>query len=346
MKKLQLKLRKKTSPNPPTRITNDTVAEHRERILAGGRRYKYPLQYARHKLVFNAIILGVVAVVVFSLITLQQLYMAQTTSNFFYRITSFVPLSVASVDGAQVRYSDYLMGYNGSSYYLEQSQQVDPGTPDGKAQLQHLKRESLTNAEKYTYAAKLAKELQVTVTESDVSDAVNQNRLSFGDVSEQAYYASSQNIYGWTQDEVRRTIAEGLMIQKVKLKLDTDARKTTNSIATQLKEDPSKDFNAITEAVNKSTKTPVQVGGSGNVPLTNVDGGLSQAAAKLSPGQVSSMPVVSTKGTGYYFVRLNTKTDTKISYSYIQVPLTKFDTQFEALRKDGKIKEYISVKNA
>ena len=36
-------------PEPPAeaggRITNETVAEHRERILSEARKFKYPLQY-------------------------------------------------------------------------------------------------------------------------------------------------------------------------------------------------------------------------------------------------------------------------------------------------------------
>ena len=47
MKKLLRKALGKNAPPPPEtggRITNETVAEHRERVLAGGRKFKYPLQ--------------------------------------------------------------------------------------------------------------------------------------------------------------------------------------------------------------------------------------------------------------------------------------------------------------
>ena len=83
MKKLQLKRRKKEVALPP-RITNETVAEHRERILAEGRRFKYPLQYSKHKLVINTILISVIAFVTALIIGWHQLYIAQNTSNFFY----------------------------------------------------------------------------------------------------------------------------------------------------------------------------------------------------------------------------------------------------------------------
>ena len=55
MKKLTAKLRRqKPEEEKPSRITNETVAEHREQILAGGRKFKYPVQYAKHKLVLNS----------------------------------------------------------------------------------------------------------------------------------------------------------------------------------------------------------------------------------------------------------------------------------------------------
>ena len=41
----------------PIRITNDTIDVHREHVLSGGRKFKYPMQYAKHKLVYNALII-------------------------------------------------------------------------------------------------------------------------------------------------------------------------------------------------------------------------------------------------------------------------------------------------
>src|SRR6478735_9399643 len=112
MKKPSLKKRNK-QVEAPSRITNETVAEHREQILAGGRKFKYPHQYERHKLVFNVLIIGVVTVILFGIVTWWQLYPMQNTSNFFYRVTRIIPMPVAMVDGAQVRYGDYLMMLNG-----------------------------------------------------------------------------------------------------------------------------------------------------------------------------------------------------------------------------------------
>src|SRR5664279_1357295 len=167
MKKLILKRFRKTH-EAPSRITNETVAEHRERILAGGRRFKYPMQYARHKLVVNAIIIILVTVLALILVGWWQLYPVQNTDTFFYRVTRVLPLPIASVDGQQVRYSDYLMYFNGSAHYLQQSEQVNLNSDDGKRQLDYIKRKSIDNVIADAYATKLARGLNVTVSDKDV----------------------------------------------------------------------------------------------------------------------------------------------------------------------------------
>src|SRR5664279_913096 len=173
MKKLILKRFRKTH-EAPSRITNETVAEHRERILAGGRRFKYPMQYARHKLVVNAIIIILVTVLTLILVGWWQLYPVQNTSTFFYRVTRVLPLPVASVDGQQVRYGDYLMHFNGSAHYLQQSEQVDLNSDDGKRQLDFIKRKSMDKVIADAYAAKLAREQNIIISDAEIDAVIEQ----------------------------------------------------------------------------------------------------------------------------------------------------------------------------
>jgi hypothetical protein len=111
MKKLLNKIRRKKPEETSSRITSDTIAEHRERILAGGRRFKYPVQVARHRLVISAILISVTVLLLFISFVIWQLYGAQASDVFFYRVTSVVPLPVAKVDTQNVLYSDYLIKY-------------------------------------------------------------------------------------------------------------------------------------------------------------------------------------------------------------------------------------------
>jgi hypothetical protein len=344
MKKLSLKRRREAKKVIPSRITNETVAEHRERILAGGRRFKYPMQYARHRLVFNTIIVTIAALLLIIAVGWWQLYPVQNTSSFIYRITRVLPLPVASVDGEAVRYSSYLMYYNSSAHYLQQSEQVNLKSEDGKRQIDYVKRKSMDNVIADAYAEKLAKQLNVSVTDARVDRVINDDRnTANGRISQETYDASALNILGWTSDEYRQDAKSKLIRQDVAYTIDTEAKKKEEK-ALQLLVSPGADFDKVATELAGVGDAKVAAGVSGLVPRTNRDGGLSAAATKLEVGQISPA-VKTTTGDGYYFVKLLEKNDTQISYAYIRIPLTTFNERLAALKKAGKVHEYISIKS-
>lgn len=343
MKKLSLK-RRSESKKIPARITNETVAEHRERILAGGRRFKYPMQYARHKLVFNTVIVTLVTLVLAAVIGWWQLYVVQNTSEFFYRVTRVLPLPVASVDGQSVRYSTYLMYYNSSAHYLQQSEQVDLSSSDGKRQLDYYKRKNMDDVEQDAYAAKLAQQLGITVTDQQVDKVISDDRnTANGRISQETYDASALSILGWAPDEYRLDTKNKLLRQAVAYAIDTDAKAKADQAAKMVTA-PNADLTTIAVQLGGTGAAKATVGVSGMVPLTNSDGGLSATALTLQKGAISGV-IKTTTGDGYYFVKLLDRTDTQLNYQYLRIPLTKFDQQFAALKKDNKIHEYITVPN-
>jgi hypothetical protein len=342
MKKLRLKKRTTNKKVIPTRITNETVAEHRERILAGGRRFKYPMQYARHRLVINTIIVTLITLIIVIAIGWWQLYPQQNTSTFFYRVTRIIPVPVASVDGQNVRYSDYLMYYSGSAHYLQQNEQVNLTSEDGKRQVAYIKRKTLDKAIADAYVQKLAEQLHITITKSELSQA-NADHLNTADgrISQEAYNASTLTFYGWGPDEEQASVMSQLLKNKVVYAIDDSAKQKANKAAGLLRE-ANVDFDKVASELGGTGSEKAAAGVSGLVPITNRDGGLTQAANKLKKGDISDV-IESTTGDGYYFVKLLEHTDTQLSYAYIRIPLTKFDTQLAALKKDGKIHEYINV---
>lgn len=343
MKKLAFKRRKKTlQETAPSRITNETVAEHRERILAGGRRFKYPMQYARHKLVFNAILITVGAIMLLAVVGWWQLYSAQNTNDFVYRVTRALPLPVASVDGKWVPYSDYLMYYRGSTHYLQQNEPTVLQGDAGKRSTDHNKRQSLTNAELNAYAAKLADKLHITVTNAQVDQQISEARnTSNGRISQETYDASTASILGWTPDENRQAIRNSLLRVAVAYAVDTTAKQQADKVADLIKA-PDADFDKIAKQIGGDGDSKLEPGVSGLVPLTNRDDGRSAAAAKLQKGQVSGL-IKTPTADSYYFIKLLDKNDTQLSYAYIRIPVTALKTQFAELQKQHKIQEFITV---
>jgi hypothetical protein len=343
MKKLSLKKRQTTEKSVPSRITNETVAEHRERILAGGRRFKYPMQYARHRLVFTTIVITLVAFLLLLLVGWWQLYSVQNTSTFFYRVTRVLPLPVASVDNEAVPYADYLMYYNSSAHYLQQSEQVNLQTKDGQRQNNHIKRKSMDIAIGNAYAAKLAREMNISVSQDRIDRVTDEDRnTSTGRISQETYDASALNILGWTPSEYRQDTKSRLIRQDVAYAIDAKAKQQQEKASEMLKADPGIDFEALAKALGGEGAAKVTTAQSGLVPLLNQDGGLTAAAVNLAKGGVSS-PIRTATGDGYYFVKQLEKTATQVSYVYLRIPLTEFNQRLETLRKEGKIKEYIKV---
>jgi len=345
MKKLLNKIprprRRKSQDSTETaaRITNETVAEHREQILAGGRKFKYPVQVAKHRLIITTVILGVVTLVLLILLTWQQLYIAQNTSNFMYRITQLIPLSVASVDGTSVRFSDYLKKYRSSIHYLQQQNSINLNSEDGKRQADFIKRREIESAQRDTYAAKLASNNKITVSSQEVEDFISRD-LDAKRVSPEAYERTVlKSFYDWSLDDYRAIVHTELLKRKLSFAIDTTARRTVNDLRTQL--NSGADFATIAREHSEDLGTKGNGGDVGSIPVDNQDPNhLISAATGMQPNQISH---VITGSDGYYLIKLIEKSETTIHYAQIKVGLHVLDQQFAKLQKDGKIKEFIKL---
>lgn len=336
----KLKLPKKKEA-PSGRITSNTLAEHRERVLAEGRRFKYPVQYARHKLVINAVIIGVTALLLLGLLIWWRLYPAQDTSDFMYRVSKVLALPVAKVDGETVPYGDYLMRYRSSIQYLLERDQINMSTEDGKRQADSVKRREFDGAVADAYAAKLAREHDITLTDSELEEFLIQQRQSAdGEVSEATYNAVILDYYGWSPDEYRHAMKKKLVRQKVSYEIDDTARGHVDTIKKM--RSGGEELKDIADSLNKDSPNTVIYSAPIWVPKNNQDGGIAEIASKMKKGQVSD-EVKNIRNSGYYFIKLVDINETQVRYELIQVPLTEFDKRLEDLRKNNGIREYIDV---
>lgn len=345
MKKLVSKIRERKQPKEPVgRITNDTLAQHREKVLAGGRKFKYPVQYARHKLVINAAIIAVSAIILLIGVGWYLLYPAQNTSDFMYRVTRVVPVPVANVDGQPVRYSSYLMKYRSSMHYLLEKERIDLKTEDGKRQRDFIKTNSIDDAVADAYAYKLAQEQKISVDAAEIDAFIKRDRQSGNEeVSEATYASIILDHYNWTMSEYRDVLRDKLLRQKVAYKVDDKARGIGATIE-RLAAGEEAALSDIAADLNKDNSGTVSYTQPVWVPKDNQDSGIASAAGKLEKGQVSS--AVTTPGDGYYYVKLLDKSDDQIQYEYLFVPLTVLDEQLEKVKKDDKVKYYITFERA
>lgn len=322
-----------------TKITNGTIEERRKEVLDKGKKFKYPVQYSKHKLVINTIIISFIVAVIGVAFGWFQFYKAQNTGTFIYRVSVFVPLPVANVDGEYALYSDYLAQYRSNISITERQEGSLTSSEDEDRRSDYYKRQSMDNTIANTYAIKLARENNISVSKDEIEEIFNEHRkTSNAEVSESAFNKIIEDNYKLSPSEYRRMFIElPLLKQKVSAKIDTKAEKTKNEIYDQLL-DNGGDFDKIAQKYGSN----IEVSSPGFVKSTNIDGGRTKVTLTLEKDQISK-PFISKSGDGYYIVKLLDKNNDEVSYSYIKVPFEEFNTRLGELKKDGKITEYIDI---
>ncbi len=315
------------------------VDERREEVFATGRKFKYPLQFTKHRIVINTILIATVVIGIVFIGGWLALYRFNMYSDMLFRITKIIPAPVATVDGKTVRFSDYLMFYRSSITSIErQSSQVDVSGSIEDLREQY-KRAALEEAEEYTYALKLADDHGITVSAEEVDAEFTRHRELGGvERSDAAFLKIVEDNFGLTKDEYRRLLTLTITRAKVEAEIDTTATKIANEVEKLLTSNGG-DYAAVAEALGDKI---IYEETGGMVSSQNIDGGRASAAVKLEPGGQSGK-FVSMNGDGYYFVKLIKKTETEVNFVSIKVPFTKFKTDFDQLREDGKIEEFITL---
>lgn len=343
MKKLIGKIFKKDSvPAQLTRITTDTVSEHREQVLSSARRFKYPLQYSRHKLVINAIIISIVFLILITIFGWWRLYVVKDTGEFMYRVTRVIPVPVANVEGEQVAYSNYLLSFRSSVHYAKQKENLSDKTDDGKKRLDNYKEQAMQSSISDAYALKLSKDMSIELSDGELDEFMKQQRQSNnGLISQQTFDASILDFLGLNPTEYRHLISAVLLRHKVSYAIDKPALKITNDAIDLIKGGADSDFKSLAASISLNSKTNATYGVSGWVTKSNQDGGLAVEASKLTKGQSSTAPVKSTMGDAYYILRLIDINEAQVSYEYISIPLTVFKSNLNKIFNNNKVKKYI-----
>jgi len=320
----------------------EKVDERREEVLAQGRKFKYPLQWTKHRIVISTVLIAFVVIAVLIVGGWLALYRFNMTDDLLFRVTKILPISVATVDDESVRFSDYLMLYRSSITSIErQSGQVDNEASIEALRAQY-RRAALSEAEKYTYAVKLAHENDITISDEDV-DAEFERHLHIGGIerSEDSFVKIVEDNFGLSKTEYKRMLYLTLLKAKVEEKIDKKASELASKVEKMLAENGG-NYTAVAEALGEEI---VYEETGGYVSAQNIDGGRASEAIKLEPGGQSGK-FVSINGDGYYFVKLIAKTDTEVNFVSIKVPFTEFQSQFEALEQDNKISEFITPSEA
>lgn len=302
------------------RITNETVAGHREEVLSSARKYIYPLQHSKHRVVRISVGLFIAVVVVFFVAIGLALYKFQNTSTFIYDVTRIIPLPVAKAGNSWVSYESYLFELRRNMHYYKTQQAANFDTPDGKGQLARLKGQAMSQVVQDAYVKQLAKEQGVSVSNQAVTNQLNlvrsQNRLGSND---RVFKDVLDEFWGWSESDFRRALKQQLLQQAVVTKLDTAANAKAESALQQVR--GGEDFAAVAaqQSDDASTKgsggqypNPIAVGSRELSPT------ITDALFRLQPGGISDII-----NTGYTLeiLKVIDRTDNTLRAAHIQFTL-------------------------
>lgn len=344
-KKFKKLLSKKKAPEPTeesgsSRITNDTVAAHREEVLSSARKYIYPLQHSKHRIVLITTSIIIAAAVLFIGYSVVALYRLNSTSSFLYRMTQVVPFPVAKAGPRLVAYENYLFELRHYMYFYEHQQKLDFSTPAGKQQLEDYKKRALEKVINDAYVKELASQNKISVSDQEVNDQITilrrQNRLGG---SEQAYEDALKQNFGWSPEDFKRVIRQQLLEQKVLSALDTQTHQQANQASADIQAGKSFDEVAA-QAAKSGANVTVGVYESVDSASRDLSPITTDALFKLKPGETSG--IINTGYSLQILKNLETNADGKIKAAYINFEFKDINTYINDLKDKEKARQYIS----
>ncbi len=324
------------------RITNETVAEHREEVLSSARKYIYPLQHSRNRIIKISTSLFIIAVLAFFTYCMLALYKFQSTSTFLYEVTRVIPFPVAKAGPHLVAYENYLFELRHLTHYYQTQQKENFDDPKTAGHLVQLKRDSLQKVIDDAYIKQLAAKHNISVSNREVNDQIalvkSQNRLGSSD---QMLSDVLKQFWNWSRSDFRRELKTQLLAQKVASQLDAATHvRATNALAAI---NEWKDFAVVAAEASDDASTKANGGVYGmqisrsnrDVPPQVVD-----ALFKLQPGQIS--PVIDT-GYTLEIVKLVQMNGDKAQAAHISFQLKDIETYIKPLREQSKPIRLIKV---
>lgn len=323
------------------RITNETVAEHREEVLSSARKYIYPLKHSTRRVVFISSSLFVAAVVSFFAYSLLALYRFQSTSTFVYDVTRVIPFPVAKAGPHFISYESYLFELRHYIHYYQTQEQVDFSSASGKRQLASFRTQALQEVINDAYVKQLASEHHISVSNQSVNNEIDlvrsQNRLGS---NEQVLANVLNEFWGWSVNDFKRELGQQLLAQTVVSKLDTATHARAQNVLNQIQ--AGADFGNLARAASDDATTAANGGDYGTLIDKNdrdIPPQVIQVLFTLKPGQTSG--IINT-GTSLEIVKLETIDGDKVTAAHIQFNFTSITTYITPLQKSEKPHVFIS----
>lgn len=323
------------------RITNETVAQHRKEVLAGARKFIYPLTHSRHRIVATSSLLVLLVLIVFISYMSVSLYKLKSSSDFVYQTTKVLPFPIARVGGSFVDYENYLFELRRYVHYYENVEKISFSDPVYAPQLTDRKKKILDSVVNQAYIRRLAVKNNITVSEKDVDQRLatlkDQNRLGSSD---RVFEDTLRDYYGWSVADFRRSLRNDILTSKVLAVVDVESRTKANAAADETK--AGADFVAMVAKYSDEALTKDNGGeipGLINPKDRNTSSEQTSVLAALQPGEVSA-PI--TTSFGYEILKKLEDKDGQYRAAHIVISFKPVDTYLNDLKASEKSRTYVS----
>ena len=326
------------------RITNETIAAHREEVLSSARKYIYPLQHSKHRIVLVSTAIFIVTIVVFFSYCTLALYKFKSSSTFLYRVTQVIPFPIARSGSRFIAYENYLFELRHYTHYYETQLKTDFNDPKNKPQLIEFERRATDKVVNDLYIKELAEKNKITVSDQEVNDQIaivrNQNRLGSSD---KVFEDVLKDYWGWSLDDFKRSLREELLAQKVAAKLDTATQTRAQTALNELK--GGANFADVSKKYSDDQGTKDN-GGEFGFPVEKTTRDLTaqttDALFKLPPGKFSGIIDI---GYGLEIVKNIEPVGDKIRGAHIVFNFKDISSYINDLKDKQKTRLYVSVPN-
>lgn len=323
------------------RITNDTVAAHREEVIGSARKYIYPLQHSKHRIVVISTGLIIAAIVAFFTYCTVALYKTQSSSTFLYRVTQVIPFPVAKAGSQFVAYENYLFELRHYIHFYETQAKLDFNEPNNKEQLDEFKKRALDKVVNDAYVKQLAKQHNVTVSDAEVDAEIEQvraqNRLGNTD---KVFEDVLKDYWGWSVNDFRRSLKAEMLAQKLVATLDTDTKNRANAALAEIQSGA--DFAEVAKKYSDDSATKDKGGEYGyDIDKTNrnLSADVTEQMFNMQPGQTSAII-----NTGYTLeiIKVIEVNGSKVRAAHIVFNFKDVNTYINDLKDKQKARLYIN----
>jgi len=259
-----------------------------------------------------------------------------------------VPYPVEMVNGHFVAYKDYLfeVDANERAYQnnakLNSEPAVNFDSASGKKLAIQIKQHVLSQLETEALIAQLAAQKQVTVTNAQVTNVVNQ--LASRNGGQQTLLKVLKQTYGWNLNDLRGVIYKELLQQNLETKITSDpsvqaaAKAKANDVLNQI--NSGGDFTTLAKKYSQASDA-ASGGDLGYVTKDQLPTQEQSVAESMQVGAVSS--VIQTQ-YGYEVIKLvDKRSDGSMHIQHILIETIDFNQYFQNQLNKAKVTKYISV---